>query len=106
MKYITPEQLAIDLKNQKSLILLDIRENYEYEVCNIQSLHIPMADIPVKGIELKPDDRTVVICRTGSRASAVANYLEANFGFQNVEVLEGGILAYAERIDKELDTEY
>lgn len=106
MKYISPEELAADLKDQKALLLLDIRENYEYEVCKIQSLHIPMADIPVKGIELKPTDRTVVICRTGNRASAVANYLEANFGFEDVEVLEGGIVAYAERVDRELDTEY
>lgn len=106
MKYISPERLATDLQNNETLILLDIRENYEYEVCKIQSLHIPMAEIPVRGMELKPEDRTVVICRTGSRASAVANYLEANFGFQNVEVLEGGIVAYAERVDRELDTEY
>lgn len=106
MKYISAEQLANDLERSTDLILLDIRENYEYEVCKIQSLHIPMAEIPVRGMELKPEDRTIVICRTGNRASAVANYLEANFGFQDVEVLEGGIVAYAERVDRELDTEY
>lgn len=106
MKYISAEQLAQELQNKIEIVLLDIRENYEYEVCNILSIHIPMAEIPTKAASLNPNDRTVVICRTGNRASAVANYLESNFGFKDVEVLEGGIVAYAEKVDHELDTEY
>ena len=65
-----------------------------------------MHEIPKKAVELTPNRRTVVICRSGNRAAAVANYLEANHNFKDVEVLEGGLLAYAEKVDHELDTEY
>lgn len=106
MKYISAEQLAQDLNKEEDLILLDIREDYEYDVCKIQSLHIPMHEIPTRVVELKPEQRTVVICRTGNRAAAVANYLEVNFNFNNVEVLQGGIVDYASKIDHELDIEY
>jgi adenylyltransferase/sulfurtransferase len=106
MNYISAEQLAQSLRNKEDLVLLDIRENYEYEVCNIKSLHIPMHEIPARAVELKPDHKTIVICRTGSRAAAVANFLNANYNFSNLAVLEGGIVAYAEKVDHELDTEY
>lgn len=106
MKYISAEQLTQDLKKKEDVTLLDIREDYEYEVCRIHSLHIPMHEIPTRAVELKPEQRIVVICRTGNRAAAVANYLEANFNFENVEVLEGGIVDYATKIDLELDIEY
>lgn len=106
MKYISAEQLAQHLSNKDDLILLDIREDYEYEVCKIQALQIPMHEIPARAVELIPTQRTVVVCRTGNRAAAVANYLEVNFNFKNVEVLQGGIVDYATKIDHELDIEY
>jgi adenylyltransferase/sulfurtransferase len=106
MRYISAEQLAQELQKNTEIVLLDIREKYEYEVCNIHSIHIPMHEIPQKAATLNSDARTVIVCRTGNRASAVANFLEANFGFKNIEVLEGGIVAYAEKVDHELDTEY
>ena len=106
MKYVSPEQFALDLQNKEEMQVIDIRENYEYEFCNIQSLHIPMAEIPVKATELKPEIRTVVVCRTGQRAAAVANFLHANFNFKDIEVLDGGILKFAQKVDRTLDTEY
>jgi rhodanese-related sulfurtransferase len=106
MRYVSPEQFAIDLQNKADIQVIDIRENYEFEFCNIKSLHIPMAEIPVRAAELKPDIRTVVVCRTGQRAAAVANFLHANFNFKDIEVLDGGILEYAQKVDRTLDTEY
>jgi adenylyltransferase/sulfurtransferase len=106
MNYVSPEKLANDLQQKADLQVIDIRENYEYEFCNINSLHIPMAEIPFKAKELEPKLRTVVVCRTGQRAAAVANFLEANFDFHHIEVLDGGILGYAQKVDNKLDTEY
>ena len=80
---ITVETLQKEME-QKTIILIDVRENDEYEYCKIQgSMHIPMNDIPVRIKEISIDNSYAVICHTGVRSGMVCNYLK-NIGY-NVE---------------------
>ena len=99
---------ASDLKERLTIgthIIIDIREPYEYEACNIGSKHIPMGEICNRVSELPKDKELVIMCRSGKRAEAVANVLISDHGLSNVLILEGGITAWKEEVDPTLDLE-
>ena len=103
MQLISP----IDLKNAQEkhggYLILDIREVYETEICSIPAMHIPMAEIESRKAEIPADKKLVIMCRTGKRAEAVANYMECALGFSNIEILEGGIIGWIEAIAPQLE---
>jgi rhodanese-related sulfurtransferase len=100
MKLISPEELkSIQLEVQ----LLDVREPYEYAICSIGGKHIPMAEVTARISELNANRPICVLCKTGKRAAAVANLLETEFGFKHVMVVDGGITAYAEKVDSSIE---
>ena len=97
---ITVETLQKEME-QKTIILIDVRENDEYEYCKIQgSMHIPMNDIPVRIKEISIDNSYDVICHTGVRSGMVCNYLK-NIGYNVVNVI-GGIDKWSESIDNKV----
>jgi adenylyltransferase/sulfurtransferase len=103
MIYISVSEFDLLLKENKSFQLVDVREQYEYNICKLNSVHIPMADIVSRISEIDTDKRLCVLCKTGKRAEAVANLLETDYDFKDVFVVEGGIMAYAEQIDNNLE---
>lgn len=83
-------------------LLLDVREPWEYEYCNIAgSTLVPMGQIPGARDALDPEREVVVICHHGVRSYQVACYLE-HIGFSRVINLEGGIDAWARDVDPTL----
>ncbi|MGI4720465.1 MAG: rhodanese-like domain-containing protein [Janthinobacterium lividum] len=101
MQHVTAPELAAKLADpaQEQPLLLDVRENWEFETCHIAgSTQIPMHLIPLRAGEL-PDEREIVcICHHGARSMQVASFLERN-GFENVTNLTGGIHAWAVQVD-------
>lgn len=101
MQHVTAPELAARLAEpaQEQPLLLDVRENWEFETCHIAgSTQIPMHLIPLRAGEL-PDEREIVcICHHGARSMQVASFLERN-GFENVTNLTGGIHAWAVQVD-------
>ncbi|GAB3379796.1 MULTISPECIES: rhodanese-like domain-containing protein [Massilia] len=101
MQHVTAPELAARLADpaQEQPLLLDVRENWEFETCHIAgSTQIPMHLIPLRAGEL-PDEREIVcICHHGARSMQVASFLERN-GFENVTNLTGGIHAWAVQVD-------
>jgi rhodanese-related sulfurtransferase len=104
MHYITAIDLKSKQKGGESLTLLDIREDYEREICEIGGLHIPMGEIVDRINEVPKDCLIVVMCRSGKRAESVANLLISDLNYSNVVILEGGILAWIEQVDNQLET--
>lgn len=104
MKEITVQELAEMLKNNPSFTLLDVREDYEYELGHIDCdcKHIPMGQLAERIDELDKDKTVYVICKSGNRASAVANFIKINFGLENIGVVLGGVEAYANEIDESI----
>lgn len=96
---ITPEELKAKLDRKEEIVILDVREPHEYEICRIKgSKLIPLGQLPEKVNELSTADEIVAHCHTGSR-SARATKLLRELGFRRVYNLEGGIEAWAVRVD-------
>jgi adenylyltransferase/sulfurtransferase len=83
--------------------VVDVREAYELEICKFTAIHIPMEIITERINELDPKLETIFVCKTGNRALAVANLLNKEYDFQNVKVLERGILSWIENIESHLE---
>ena len=89
----------LDDKSRGALLVLDVREPWEYGICRIPgALSFPMQNIPLRSSELPRETDIVVVCHHGMRSLQVANYL-AQAGFDRVYNLSGGIAAWAEQID-------
>lgn len=79
--------------------LLDVREPWEWQLTHIDgSQHLPMGEIPLQIESLDKSHPTVVICHHGVRSLQVVAFLE-RLGFDNLHNLQGGIDAWARRID-------
>lgn len=103
MKYINATELKLRLDNSDALTILDIREPYEYAICSIGGLEIPMGDVNARAGELPNDQDVIVLCRSGKRAEAVANLLTTEHSMSNIVILEGGILGWIDTVDNSLE---
>jgi sulfur-carrier protein adenylyltransferase/sulfurtransferase len=99
MKTITVKQLKEMIDNHEPFQLIDVREDYEYDIANIEGELIPLGQIPDFIDKISRDKKVVVHCRSGVRSARAIDFLEENHGFDNLYNLEGGILAWAEEID-------
>jgi rhodanese-related sulfurtransferase len=95
LENITPRALKSRIDAGERLLLLDVREPWEFELANIEGSElIPMSQLEGRFTELDPHAETVVICHHGNRSSYVAIALQ-RVGFENVLNLEGGLDAYS-----------
>ncbi len=98
---ITPQDAAALVRADPSnLVLLDVREPWEYAVAKIEgSKSIPMGEIPSRVFqELDPAAHIIAICHSGLRSMNVTVWLR-NQGFENVQSLGGGIDAWSREVD-------
>ena len=87
---------AVQLINQQDALLLDVREDSEYETGHIpNSRHIPAGRIAdrLKELEKFKGRPVVVLCRSGNRSGAACAVLRKQ-GFADVRSLKGGIEAW------------
>jgi|TARA_B100000427_G_scaffold311302_1_gene301819 rhodanese-related sulfurtransferase len=83
-------------KNKQNLQVIDVREQYEYENGNIDSINIPMDKILQSTNKIQRDKQVIIYCQTGRRAAAVVYMLKKEFNIDNVFNLSGGYSAYLE----------
>lgn len=102
---ITPEELKTHLDQNHSLVLLDVREPWEFQVSHIAgSVALPMAEIPARANrELDPDSHIIVICHHGVRSANVTQWLRQQ-GFEQSQSLRGGIDRWSRLIDASVAT--
>jgi len=99
---ITAEELKARLTSGTRVTLVDVREPWEWNLCRLEGArHIPMGEIPVRYLELEPDDEVVVYCHVGQRSAMVVQFLRQQ-GFQKAVNLRGGIEAWARQVDPTL----
>jgi rhodanese-related sulfurtransferase len=101
MEYeISDGELKSLLDGGADVLLLDVREPWEYEAARIDgSNHIPMGEIPARfNQELDPESHIVVVCHHGVRSMNVTAWLRQQ-GFEKVQSLRGGIDRWAREID-------
>ena len=105
MKTICPKECKDRIAKGENLEIIDIRELYEYDQCNIGSRHIPMSEIIDNYDDLDSKNQIVILCRSGLRAEAVANLIECETQLNDVWIVEGGIKAWKEKVDPSLNLE-
>jgi len=100
-----PEMQVEELKRRldagEDLLVLDVREPHEYEICNIGGHLIPLGDLPKRVSELDSSREIVAHCRSGVRSAKAVGFLQ-QAGFKKVHNLAGGILAWADRVDPKM----
>ncbi len=96
---VTPRELNAELKAGQPILLLDVREPHEYDICKLEdSTLIPLGQLETRMGELDREANVVVYCRSGGRSAQAAKLLEAS-GFRRVRNLVGGTLAWADQVD-------
>ena len=106
MEQLSPEALRrwIDDATRPAPVLLDVRETWEMERCRLANVvHIPMGTIPARAAELDATRPIVVICHHGGRSAQVAMFLTRQ-GFTDVYNLQGGMHAWATRVEPGMPT--
>ena len=102
MKEVTVQELKSMIDNNDDFQLIDVREPFEYEVSNLNGLNIPLAGILIEADKVSKDIPVIIQCRSGKRSAQAVMMLEQQ-GYTNLSNLQGGILAWKEEIDPELD---
>ncbi|WP_276496765.1 rhodanese-like domain-containing protein [Pontibacter litorisediminis] len=93
---ITAEELKERLNKGETPVIIDVREDWEYQEANIAGAkNIPLGTLPQRLEELEDlkDEEVIVQCRSGARSASAKAFLQQQ-GFSNVRNLLGGFLAY------------
>lgn len=98
MKEITVEELKRMKENGEDFQLIDVREDFEYQMSNLEGENIPLGGVLIETDKISHDKPVVVMCRSGKRSAMAIMQLEQH-GFTNLYNLQGGILAWASEID-------
>ncbi len=98
MKEITVEELKRMKENGEDFQLIDVREDFEYQMSNLEGENIPLGGVLIETDKISKDKPIVVMCRSGKRSAMAIMQLEQQ-GFTNLYNLQGGILAWASEID-------
>ena len=98
---ISVEELKQKFDAKEDIFVLDVREPHEYQICNLNGYLIPLGDLPKRVNELDSSRTIVAHCRSGKRSADAVNFLRQS-GFNKVQNLAGGILAWADRIDPKM----
>ncbi len=91
---VTSCELKAALEAQEDLFLLDVRTPDEHDAGSIPgSVLIPLGAVSGRSDEIPRDKRVVIYCKTSLRAYEAVRILEGK-GYNNVEILDGGFLAW------------
>lgn len=98
---ITPKQAKEIMDNEESYIILDVREQNEYDEGHIpKAVLIPYTEIENRAEELLPGKEQLILvyCRSGRRSKIAAESL-ARLGYTNVKEF-GGIIDWPYEVEK------
>jgi len=103
---INVQQLKKMIDDHEDFVLVDVREEYEWDICKIKDAKlIPLSQIMNGNIgdldDIERDRKIILHCHTGAR-SADALQILRNKGFKNLKNLVGGIDAWSNEIDSEV----
>ena len=98
MQDITVEELKQKLDNKEELLLIDVREDWEYQDFNIGAKLIPLGTLQgaVDDLDAWQNKEVVVLCKSGGR-SAAAKDVMVKLGFAKVRNLLGGMVEWQDK---------
>lgn len=99
--YISVAKLQ-QLKQEKAnFLLLDVREPFEHEICNIGGTLMPLTKLHENMTQLDINQTIIIYCKDDARSIQAAKMLIAH-GCKHIQVLQGGIIAWIDEIDSSL----
>jgi adenylyltransferase/sulfurtransferase len=96
---ISATELKARLDRGDKLVLVDVREPFEWEIARIPgSKQIPIGELASRMSELDSADEMVFICKLGPRSETAVRELQ-KAGFSKTFNLTGGLREWAETVD-------
>jgi len=99
---ITPADVKARLEQGEKLVLIDVREPWEYALCRIEGAkHVPLGTLAAS-LETVPDvDEVICYCHHGMRSLDAAAWLRFQ-GIERAKSLAGGIERWSIEIDPQV----
>ena len=95
-----PKVVDIDVREafrrveEENAVIVDVREDEEVREVSVPgALHIPLAQLAMKGDGLPRDRDLLLLCRSGNRSALATEMLVRN-GFERAANVSGGIIAW------------
>jgi sulfur-carrier protein adenylyltransferase/sulfurtransferase len=108
MNQLIPQITCTELKQRldagDAIVLIDVREQYEWDTGNLEQYGarwIPLDEVLDRTDEIDRNADVVLYCRSGSRSAAAVRQLRM-LGFERVLNLRGGIQAWADEVDPDM----
>ncbi len=98
---ITTSEFAALKERGIDYVLLDVREEYEYAICNLGGKLIPLSQLPQFVPFLDKNALYIVHCKVGGRGSKAVKMMQEQ-GFNSVKNMRGGIVAWIKEIDPQM----
>jgi rhodanese-related sulfurtransferase len=103
---ITVSEFAQRLTQADQPQLIDVREPFELELAALPDFqNLPLSQFetwsPRIAVDFDPHAETYVLCHHGVRSAQMCQWLQQN-GFTHVINIQGGIDAFARRVDRSL----
>jgi len=99
---VSAEALAERLARGERLVLVDVRERFEWEIGHLPgAVLLPLGELPQRVGELDPRTPIVLYCHHGVRSRRALDWL-ASQGFSTIQHLAGGTEAWSTRVDASL----
>ncbi len=96
---IEPRELKHRLERGEKLLLVDVREPWEHEICRIEDAQlIPLGSLPASLALFEQAEEVVFYCHHGMRSLDAAAWLRGQ-GMESAKSLAGGIERWATEID-------
>ena len=97
---ISVTELQEKLESDPNTVLIDVREQNEFDDVNLSGKLIPLSEFQERYEEVPKDAPVYIHCRSGKRSRDAVEFLKSK-GWTNCSNVTGGILAWLEEIDPE-----
>ncbi len=95
---MTVQELKRLIDENEDIIIIDIRENYQFEDGAICEVNIPLAQFMSRINELPKGKPVVLYCNSGKRSRSLKYMIEKLHSFNNLTHLEGGFQKWQEEV--------
>ena len=96
---ITPKEVRERLERGGKLVLVDVREQWEYDLCRIAGAKlIPLKSLPANVAALEEAEEVICYCHHGIRSLDAAAWLRGQ-GIAGAKSLAGGIERWSREVD-------
>ena len=99
VKEISALQLKRKIDANEQLVIIDVRESFEYEICNLKGVLIPLNELDKNINKIPRDKKVIVMCHHGRRSKMAIEQLQQKYDYTNLINLSGGINEWAEKVD-------